>query len=561
MRKYLIAAAAVLFAGLGAYALMISGPDRDDLIYKKIYNAYAPAPFAAKEDKRVLILDLTGDGVKVLGPQNGVRFDMNADGRASAVAWIGGDDAFLAMDLNGNGVIDDGNELLSDQTPLAGGGYLYGYNALRLFDENGDELIDASDAAYAPLLAWRDQNGDGVSQAEELLSLAEIGVASLRFGFYDVYIEPAETGATSNSPDWKEAAQIGEYFFSEYLPETANPGAAPPFAPEIPADYGFIAYNPPGAGAVPSLQQAMLLDESGELEELVYDLDYSYYEFERFALLDPIIAGWAGVGGVAPGSRGPNIDAGQLTALEKFAGKPFAGEGNDAVSAGPGSIVFAGEGDDAVSAGAGSVVFAGPGDDAVYGGGGDQTYIFCLEDGSDTITDFNEDPNPADMARQISAFFYIAFEAQDDGHDYSAGSTEDGIMAYFRSQTERYPFDPEAALAYLASGRKLYTYEPFFNYKMGIGPLVRLNNYLPEDGEIYEWLLTAAEGECRYFESSDPGGGLMVQACAQTEDMRREAAALRSVLRLALTLTPDEYLAESEWVLNEETLNNVLVRP
>ena len=66
-----------------------------------------------------LIVDTARDGYKLTSVDNGVRFDLNADGVLEQVAWTrrDSDDAFLALDRNGNGRIDDGGELFGNHTP------------------------------------------------------------------------------------------------------------------------------------------------------------------------------------------------------------------------------------------------------------------------------------------------------------------------------------------------------------------------------------------------------------------------------------------------------------
>ncbi|WP_197329592.1 hypothetical protein [Ralstonia syzygii] len=44
----------------------------------------------------------------------------------------------------------------------------------------GDGVFDANDAQYANLRIWRDLNQDGISQANELQTLAEAGVTSIK---------------------------------------------------------------------------------------------------------------------------------------------------------------------------------------------------------------------------------------------------------------------------------------------------------------------------------------------------------------------------------------------
>ena len=66
-----------------------------------------------------LIVDTARDGYRLTSVDNGVRFDLNADGVPEQVAWTrrDSDDAFLALDRNGNGRIDDGSELFGNYTP------------------------------------------------------------------------------------------------------------------------------------------------------------------------------------------------------------------------------------------------------------------------------------------------------------------------------------------------------------------------------------------------------------------------------------------------------------
>ncbi len=121
-----------------------------------------------------IILDLDGDGYRF---GSTATFDIDADGAADRVTWNSSADGMLAIDLNGNGRIDDGSELFTPD--FAGGGFASGVDALASLDSNGDGVIDASDPAYADLLIWRDANADGVSDAGELARLADLGITSV----------------------------------------------------------------------------------------------------------------------------------------------------------------------------------------------------------------------------------------------------------------------------------------------------------------------------------------------------------------------------------------------
>lgn len=121
-----------------------------------------------------LVLDLAGDGVSASSLEDGVGFDLFGDGHKVKTAWVGNDDAFLAIDANGDGRIDGAKELFGNAT--FGHRYEDGFSALAELDGNHDGRIDDKDPAYGELLLWRDANHDGVAQASELQKLRDAGV-------------------------------------------------------------------------------------------------------------------------------------------------------------------------------------------------------------------------------------------------------------------------------------------------------------------------------------------------------------------------------------------------
>ena len=124
-----------------------------------------------------LVLDLDGDGIGILPiSESDVFFDMSADGTLNHVSWIDETDAFLARDLNGNGLIDDARELFGSKTD---GTSQSGFEALLKLDANADGRIDATDPLFASLMVWRDANVDGMTQDGELKPLADYKIVSL----------------------------------------------------------------------------------------------------------------------------------------------------------------------------------------------------------------------------------------------------------------------------------------------------------------------------------------------------------------------------------------------
>jgi hypothetical protein len=92
---------------------------------------------------------------------------------------------FLALDRNQNGVIDNGQELFGNFTPLGPNETaLDGFEALTWFDRpdaggNGDGWIDSRDSIWPSLRVWIDLNHDGFSQPDELFTLPELSIAGI----------------------------------------------------------------------------------------------------------------------------------------------------------------------------------------------------------------------------------------------------------------------------------------------------------------------------------------------------------------------------------------------
>ena len=149
-----------------------------------------------------LALDLDGDGVELLSLSSGVDFDMNADGLMDSTAWVDSDDGLLVFDRNGDGIINDGSELFGEHMKLSNGETAdNGFSALSHFDSNGDNVFDSNDQAYNQVKVWQDKNSDGISQADELLDLSELGLDSIDLEAQEVD-ENHDAGVTGLRSEW-----------------------------------------------------------------------------------------------------------------------------------------------------------------------------------------------------------------------------------------------------------------------------------------------------------------------------------------------------------------------
>lgn len=112
--------------------------------------------------KDPLVLNLDGQVADL--QQATFDFDLDADGVKEAIPKLGSGSAFLALDRNGNGRIDDGSELFGAQSGN-------GFAELAGLDEDGNGALDEGDSLFAALKVWR--------PGGELLAIGEAGVGAI----------------------------------------------------------------------------------------------------------------------------------------------------------------------------------------------------------------------------------------------------------------------------------------------------------------------------------------------------------------------------------------------
>jgi hypothetical protein len=115
-------------------------------------------------------LDLDGDGVEYLGLSAGVTYDYDKDGRAELTAWVDKDDGLLA-ELQSDGsykIVFSTHEGESDLEGLA-----------KIYDSNGDGVLDVADSQFGNFGVWQDTDSDGVVDTGEFRTLTAAGIVGL----------------------------------------------------------------------------------------------------------------------------------------------------------------------------------------------------------------------------------------------------------------------------------------------------------------------------------------------------------------------------------------------
>ena len=142
-----------------------------------------------------IILDLGGTGFQLTDALRGIAFHVIPGDHSDLfqISWTapGSSNAWLALDRDGNGLIDDFGELFGNLTPQPEpppGQQKNGFRALAVFDKpenggNNDGWISKEDEIYSRLRVWQDTNHDGVSQPWELHTLAAVGVKAISLNY------------------------------------------------------------------------------------------------------------------------------------------------------------------------------------------------------------------------------------------------------------------------------------------------------------------------------------------------------------------------------------------
>jgi len=103
--------------------------------------------------------------------QDKFEFDLDNDGQTEMISFVAPGSGFLALDINGDGIINNGGELFGPQTGN-------GFAELARYDLDGNNWIDENDDIYDKLRIWiRDEQGKDV-----LFALGQKGIGAIFLG-------------------------------------------------------------------------------------------------------------------------------------------------------------------------------------------------------------------------------------------------------------------------------------------------------------------------------------------------------------------------------------------
>lgn len=95
-------------------------------------------------------------------------FDIDGDGILDRVSQLNAGSGYLALDKNGDGKINDGNELFGPQSGN-------GFEDLAQYDSDGNGWIDENDEIWSKLLIWtKDENGK-----DQLYHISDKGIGAI----------------------------------------------------------------------------------------------------------------------------------------------------------------------------------------------------------------------------------------------------------------------------------------------------------------------------------------------------------------------------------------------
>lgn len=132
-----------------------------------------------------VVIDLNRDGVISYGH---VVMDVNGDGVMDLTPWAGAQDGVLVWDKFADGMVHNNSQYAFTQ--YGGSTDLQGLAVG--FDSNHDGQFNVQDAKFGEFMVWQDANQNGMSDAGEVRSLADLGLTEIKLTSDNVVRTPAD---------------------------------------------------------------------------------------------------------------------------------------------------------------------------------------------------------------------------------------------------------------------------------------------------------------------------------------------------------------------------------
>ncbi|UFH49387.1 hypothetical protein [Pseudomonas sp. KNUC1026] len=133
-----------------------------------------------------LLLDLTGEGVRMTDLSDAVLFDTDHSGTLKRSGWAGPSTGMLVVD-DGSGQVSNASQMFSEYYGGQAGAdgaagerrFKDGFAALASEDADQDGVIGPSDPVWSKLRVWVDSSHDAKVDGGELKTLDELGISQL----------------------------------------------------------------------------------------------------------------------------------------------------------------------------------------------------------------------------------------------------------------------------------------------------------------------------------------------------------------------------------------------
>ncbi|WP_297473422.1 calcium-binding protein, partial [Persephonella sp.] len=252
---------------------------------------------------------LDGDGIETIGlDSSNAMFDLDGDGFREKTGWISKDDGILVIDKNGDGKINDVNEVFGNQQ-------IDGFTELSQYDSNNDGIIDNQDNQFNNIKVWQDLDSDGIVDEGELKDLTEAGIKQIN-------LENQQTTEDSNGNEITHrgtfvktdgtTGEVADVNFKMNQTFTSYNGEI-----NISPDVIFLPWLR-GYGEVKDLPIAM--SENQEIKEIVINIAKATDLGSIYTQLEELIMKWAGVDNIPEGEMRGAVENRIISVVEKFLG-------------------------------------------------------------------------------------------------------------------------------------------------------------------------------------------------------------------------------------------------